>query len=179
MANVQRILQNLDPLRMYPVKGSVEAIEVGDLLFWDSQFQGGAAQNTVRPASAGSAGASAADGRFQFAENFTGISAERHDLNSFDKNMPIGINAIVRLTIANSAGAATAANADVDPGTKVAVAVDGSFVPIDQMCVVDGLHSVTVADNETIGRLARQIKDGDTEAWVHLVSNHVMSHAGV
>ena len=62
MANIQRVLHNYLPLRQLPVKGSAANIEVGDFVFFDERFQGNTSQHTIRPASSGSAGASAGDG---------------------------------------------------------------------------------------------------------------------
>lgn len=179
MANVQRVLHDYIPPRAYPVKGSVAAIEVGDLLFWNNIFQGTSSQDTVQPASAGSTGSSAADGRYQFANLFVGMAKQRHDLNSFDKSVLVSVDAEVEFVIANSTGVATVANADVDPGTKVGVAVTGAFVPIDDLVQIDGLHSVTVADNEAIGRVSRQVKNGDRTVRVHIKGLHVFSQSGI
>lgn len=180
MAHNQRVLRNNLPLRMLPVKGSVAEIEVGDLVFFDSNFQANSNQDTVRPASSGSAGASAADGRYQFANLFAGVATQGHHATSYDKNVPVAVDAEIEVTIANSTGTATAANAIVAQGTKVGVAVNGSFVPLNGGLVqVDGLLSVTVADNEAIGRTSRQIKSGDTTCWVHIKSVYVFGQTGV
>ena len=173
MANVQRVKHEFKPSTRHPVKGSVEAIEVGDLVYQDSRFQGNTSQNTVRPASSGSAGANAGDGRFQFAENFSGVARQRHDLNSFDKEIAVNMNCEAEYTIYNNAGAATAVTADFDVGTLIAVAVTAAFVPIDQGVVIDGHGSTTVAANQAIGRLSRPCKNGDSTAWCHLVSPQV------
>ena len=178
MANIQRILRNNAPLRKMPVKGSVEAIEVGDLVFFDARFQGNTTQMTIRPAGAGSAGANAGDGRFQFATNFAGIATHRHDLNSFDKNVPVGVDCEIEAVICNSVGVATDATSDIAPGTRVGIAVNGSFVPVNGCKVqIDGHHSVTVAANQSIGYLSRQVKSGDKNCWVHVVSVHVFNSA--
>lgn len=179
MANVNRVHYDNLPIRPYPVKGSVGAIEVGDFVFWDSRFQGNTNQDTIRPASAGSAGSSAADGRTQFATLFVGVARGRHDVNSFDKNMGVSVDAVVEAYICNATGVATAATADADPGTNVGIAVDASFVPIDDRVVVSGLHSVTVADAEAIGKVSHQIKNGDATVRFQLKGMHVFSQVGV
>lgn len=180
MANIQRVLKNYTSLRKYPVKGSAEAIEVGDLVFFDERFQANTTQQTLRPAGAGSVGSSAGDGRYQFANLFVGVASGRHDLNSFDKNVPVAVNAEIECVICNSTGVATAATADIPPGKKVGVAVNGSFAPVNGGKVqIDGHHSVTVADNQAIGKLSRQVKNGDTTCWVHIVGMDVFSQTGV
>ena len=179
MANVNRVHVDNLPIRPYPVKGSVGNTEVGDFVFWDSRFQGNTNQDTIRPASAGSAGSSAADGRTQFATNFVGVARGRHDVNTFDKTMGVSVDAIVEAYICNSVGVATAATADADPGTNVGIAVDASFVPIDDRVVVSGMHSVTVADAEAIGKVSHQIKNGDATVRFHLKGMHVFSQVGV
>ena len=112
MANVMRVIHPHLPDRSMPIKGSAEAIQVGDFLFLDVRFQGNTTQMTVRPASAGSTGSSAGDGRYQFANLFAGVSNQRHDLNSYDK---VGLNVCqdgeVEALICNSTGTATAATA--------------------------------------------------------------------
>ena len=179
MANVQRVLRsNLSP-RKYPVKGSVEAIEVGDAVFQDARFQGNTSQITVRPAGAGSTGSSAGNGRFQFATNFVGFSQGRHDLNSYDKNIPVNVDCEVEAVICNSTGVATAATSRIAAGTKVGIAVNGSFVPLNGGKVqIDGHHSVTVADNEAIGQLSRLVESGDSTCWVHIRGMHVFNQSG-
>ena len=91
MADTQRILHDYIPPRAYPVKGSVTAIQVGDLLFFDATYQG-ITQHTVRPSSAGSAGASAADGRYKFAQLFVGCSHQRHEAASFNKEILLSLD---------------------------------------------------------------------------------------
>ncbi len=178
--NVQRVLHDYLGPRAYPVKGSVADIKVGDALFLDARFQGNTAQQTVRPASSGSAGSTAADGRSQFATLFAGIAAARHDLNTFDKNIPVAVDAEVEFIIVNSAGVDTAVTADFAPGTQVAIAVDGSNVPINDRVVVEGHGSVTtIADAEVIGLASRQIKSGDKTVRVHIKSMQVFSQVGV
>lgn len=180
MANIQRVLMNNLSLRKMPVKGSAEAIEVGDAVFFDARFQGNTTQFTLRPAGAGSTGSSAGDGRFQFATNFSGIASSRHDLNSFDKSIPVAVDCEIEATICNSVGVATAATADIAPGTKVGIAVNGSFVPLNGGKVqIDGHHSVTVADNQAIGLLSRVVKSGDTSCRVHVKSVQVFSQTGI
>ena len=180
MANVQRVLNDFLPMRQMPVKGSVAAIQTGDLVFWDTRFQANTNQQTIRPASSGSAGASAADGRAQFSTLFCGVAAERHDLNSYDKNQPVHVDCEAEFTIANSSGVATVANADIAPGTKVGVAVNSSNIPLDGGLVqIQGLHSVTIADGEAIGTLSRQIKNGDKTCRVHVKSTLVFSQTGI
>lgn len=179
MANTQRVLRSNLPLRRLPVKGSAAAIEVGDFVFFDDKFQGNTNQHTLRPASSGSAGASAADGRTQFAVWFSGVAHERHDLNSFDKNMGVDVDCEVEVKIANSTGVATAANAKIAYGAKVAIAVNSSNVPLDDLVVIDGLHSVTVADAAAIGRLSRTVENGDTTCWVHVKAVQVMAQSGI
>lgn len=179
MANTQRVLQDFLPMRAMPVKGSVANIQVGDALFWDTRFQANTNQQTIRPASSGSAGANAGDGRYQFAQLFCGVAAERHDTNSYDKNQPVHVDCEAEYTIANSSGVATAANADIAPGIKVGIAVDSSNIPIVNMVQVDGLHSVTIADNQAIGTLSRQIKNGDKTCRVHVKSMLVFSQTGI
>lgn len=180
MANVQRILNDYLGIRSYPVKGSVDEIEVGDAVFWDTRYQGLAAQNTIRPAVAGSLGSSAADGRVQFATNFVGIATQRHASNSYDKaEFGVAVDCEIEIIIANSSGVATVANAEIDAGTKVGIAVGSTFQPINDLVQVDGLHSVTIADAEAIGRVSRKIKNGDKTARVHIVGMHVMGQTGI
>ena len=179
MANVNRVHYDNLPVRPYPVKGSVAQIEVGDFIFFDSRFQGNTSQDTIRPASSGSAGSTEADGRVQFATLFVGVARGRHDLNAFDKNMGVSVDAIVEATIANSVGTATAVTADFDPGTNVGIAVTASFVPIDDRVVVSGHGSVTVADNEAIGKVSHQVKNGDATVRFHLKGMHVFSQTGI
>lgn len=180
MANTARVLRSNASSRRYPVKGSAEAIDVGDLVFFEARFQANTQQFTLRPAGAGSTGASAADGRFQFASLFVGVANQRHDLNSFDKNMPIEVDCEIEAIICNSVGVATAATADIAPGTKVGVAVTGAFVPLNGGKIqIDGHHSVTVADNQAIGYLSRVVKNGDTSCWVHVQSMHVFNQTGI
>lgn len=181
MANVNRVLREGDVSpRAYPVKASVEAIEVGDFLFFDTRFQANTAQDTVRPASAGSAGSSAADGRYQFANLFVGVSRQRHDLNSFDKNVLVSVDSEIEAIITNATGVDTAATADIDPGIKVAIAVNASFVPLDDRVLISGgPGSITVADNEAIGYVSRQVKNGDATVRVHIRGLHVFSQTGI
>jgi hypothetical protein len=180
MANVMRVTHNNLNLRDHPVKGSVAAIEVGDFLYQDKGFQGNSNQITLRPASAGSAGANAGDGRFQFATNFAGVSMQRHDVNTFDKDhFAYAVDCEVEVLIANSVGVATAATGNIAPGTKVGIAVTGAFVPVDDLVQIDGHHSVTVADNQAIGYTTRLIKNGDTTARVHVQSMLVFDQAGI
>lgn len=175
-----RVLKSHVSSRKYPVKGSAEAIDVGDLVIFEPRFQANTAQFTLRPASGGSTGSSAGDGRYQFAQMFVGVAGGRHDLNSFDKNIPVEVDCEIEAFICNSVGVATAATADIAPGTKVGVAVNGSFSALNGGKVqIDGHHSVTVADNQTIGKLSRVVKNGDTTCWVHVVGNHPMVHSGV
>lgn len=179
MANVQRVLRSHASPRKYPVKGSAEAIEVGDFAYMDERFQANTSQFTLRPASAGSAGANAGDGRFQFAENFVGLSQGRHDLNSFDKNVPVNVDCEMEAVICNSVGVATVASSDIPMGKKVGVAVNGSFVPVNGGKVqIDGHHSVTVAANQAIGLLSRVVKSGDSTCWVHIQGKDVFSQSG-
>ena len=179
MANTYRVLRgNLSP-RKYPVKGSAEAIEISDFVFFENRFQANTAQLTVRPASAGSTGASAGDGRYQFAQLFVGVAAGRHDLNSFDKNIPVDVDCEVEAVLCNSVGVATVATSSISPGTLVGVAVNGSFVALNGCKVqVDGHHSVTVAANQAIGALSREVKTGDGTCWVHIKGMHVFSQTG-
>lgn len=174
MANVQRVLKMGATHRAYPVKGSAEAIDVGDFVYWEERFQGNTGQDTIRPASAGSAGSSAADGRSQFATLFVGVSTQRHDLNSFDKLLHgVAVDAEIEAIITNSVGVDTVANADVSPGTRVGIAVTGAFVPIKDRVQIDGLHSATVAAAEAIGKVSRQVKNGDRTVRVHIEGVHV------
>ena len=180
MANVQNVLKDYRDVRAYPVKASVTDIEVGDMVFFDSRFQANANQNTLRPASAGSAGSSAADGRSQFATNFVGVSRQRHDVNTYDKSdFGVSVDCEVEMIIANSTGAQTVANAEIDAGALVGIAVNASNVPIDNMVQVDGLLSATVAAAEAIGRLSRRIRSNDRTCRVHIVGMHVMGQTGV
>lgn len=180
MANVQRVRQLYLPVRSYPVKGSVADIEVGDLLFWDTRFQGNADQNTVRPASSGSAGSSAADGRKQFADLFVGVATQRHDVNSYDKNdFGVAVDCEVEAIMVNSSNVDTSATADIDVGTNVGIAVNTSQVPVDDRVMVSGHGSVTVADNEAIGKVSRQIKNGDKTVRFHIKGLHVFSQTGI
>lgn len=179
MANVPRVFHSYIPDRAYPVKGSVSNIEVGDFLFWDTGFQGNASQDTVRPASSGSAGSSQTDGRKQFADLFIGVSNQRHDVNSFDKNILVSVEAEVEAIIVNSVGTDTAVTADVDPGANVGIGVTATFVPQDDRVSVSGQGSVTVADNEAIGKVSRQIKNGDKTVRFNLKGMHVFSQTGV
>lgn len=181
MANVQRVLHDYLPPRSYPVKGSVGLIEVGDAVYWDSGFQGNSSQDTIRPASSGSAGSSAADGRKQFADIFVGVARQRHDLNSFDKtHFLVSVDCEIEAIITNATGVDTAATADIDPGTNVAIAVNASFVPLDDRVLVSGgPGSITVADNESIGKVSRQIKNGDATVRIHIKGLHVFSQTGV
>ena len=181
MANVNRILREgaVSP-RAYPVKASVTAIDVGDFLYWETRFQGNASQDTVRPASAGSAGSTAADGRKQFADLFVGVARQRHDANSFDKTLLTAVDGEIEAIITNATGVDTAATADLDPGLNVAIAVDSLFVPLDDRVLVSGgPGAVTVADNEAIGKVSRQIKNGDKTVRVHIKGLHVFSQTGV
>lgn len=182
MANVNRVLREgvVSP-RAYPVKASVAAIDVGDFVYWDTRFQGNADQDTIRPASSGSAGSSAADGRKQFADLFVGVARQRHDVNSFDKLASlVAVDCEIEAIIANLTGVDTAATADLDPGTNVGIAVNASFVPLDDRVIVSGgPGGATVADNEAIGKVSRQIKNGDKTVRVHIKGIHVMDLAGV
>ena len=178
--NVQRVLMDYISHRAYPVKGSVADIKVGDALFWDTRFQANTAQQTVRPASSGSAGSSAADGRYQFANLFAGIAKSRHDLNSFDKNIAVSVDCEIEMIMVNSSAVDTAATADFAPGIKVAIAVDASNIPINDRVVVVGHGSVsTIADNEAIGFTSRQIKSGDKTCRIHVKSLQVFSQTGI
>lgn len=180
MANVQNVLHDYRGIRAYPVKGSAAEIEVGDLVYWETRFQANTAQNTLMPASAGSTGSSAADARYQFANLFAGVSRQRHDLNSYDKGeFGVSVDCEIEMIIANSTGAQTVANAEIDAGARVGIAVTGAFVPLDGRVQVDGLLSATVADNEAIGRLSRRIKNNDRTCRVHIVGIHVMGQTGV
>lgn len=180
MANVQNVLHDYRGIRAYPVKGSAGDIEVGDLVYMESRFQGNTAQNTIRAASAGSAGSSAGDGRAQFAANFVGVSRQRHDVNSFDKaEFSVSVDCEIEMIIANSVGVQTVANAEIDAGALVGVAVNALNVPIENMVQVDGLLSATVATNEAIGRLSRRIRNLDRTCRVHIVGMHVMGQTGV
>lgn len=174
MANVQRVVQDYFPHRSYPVKASVNDINVGHLVFWNTIFQGNTAQDTIQTASQGSAGSSASDGRYQFANLFAGVAKQRHDLNSYDKNnFAVSVDCEAEFIITNSLGVDTAATADFDPGTKVGIAVNSSNVPIPDRIMVDGHGSVTIGTTEVIGKLSRQIKNGDKTARVHLRGIHV------
>lgn len=175
MANVQRVLNEYFPERSYPVKASVNDIQVGDAVLWNTVFQGNTSQDTIQTASQGSAGSSAADGRYQFANLFVGVAKQRHDQNSYDKgNFAIAVDAEVEFIMVNSAGTDTAATADIDPGTKVAIAVDSNNRPISARVVVEGHGSVSsIAANEVIGKVSRQIKNGDKTARVHIRGIHV------
>lgn len=178
--NTQRVLADFLPPRTLPVFGSVGNISVGDLTFFDARFQGNTSQMTMRPASDGSAGANAGDGRYQFAQLFSGVAGQRHDQYSYNKaNLLVHVDCEIEIVIANSVGVATAATADVAPGTKVGVAVDSSNKPIVDKVQVDGLHSVTIADNQAIGTLARIIKNGDKTCRVHVKSTLVFSQIGI
>lgn len=175
MANVQRVLSDYFPHRSYPVKASVTDISVGDAVFWNTIFQGNSNQNTIQVASQGSAGSSAADGRYQFANLFVGVAKQKHEQNSYDKaDFAVSVDAEVEYIIVNSAGTDTAATADIDPGTKVAIAVDGSNKPIASRVVVEGHGSVSsIAANEVIGKTTRTIKNGDKTARIHIRGIHV------
>ena len=175
MANVQRVLQDYFPHRSYPVKASVNDIQVGHLTLWNSIFQGNTSQDTIQTASQGSAGSSTADARVQFATLFAGVAKQRHDQNSYDKvNFAVSVDCEAEFIIANSSGVDTAATADFDPGTKVGVAVDANSKPISDRVVVEGHGSVTtIASTEVIGKLSRQIKNGDKTARIHLRGIHV------
>lgn len=181
MANVMRVLhQHGLPDRSMPVKGSAETMEVGDFLFLDNRFQGNTSQMTVRPASAGSAGANAGDGRKQFADLFAGVSNQRHDQNSYDKiGLSVCVDGEIEALICNSTGVATAATADIPVGTNVGIAVDSLNKPIDDRVQVDGQLSVTVADNQAIGRTTRVTKSGATTVRVHIKSMYVFSQTGI
>ena len=173
MANVMRVTKSLDD-RALPLKGSVESMEIGDLVFLEKRFQGNTSQISVRPASAGSTGSSAADGRYQFATNFAGVAMQRHDQNSYDKTgLRCVVDGEIEILLANSTGTATVATAPIAPGTKVGVAVTGAFVPIDDKVQVDGHHSVTIADNEAIGKVARLVKTGDAYVRVQIKSSQI------
>lgn len=181
MANVNRVLREgeVSP-RAYPVKASVANIEVGDFVFWDTRFQGNAGQDTIRPASSGSAGSSAADGRNQFSVLFVGVARQRHDVNSYDKNILVAVDCEIEAIITNATGVDTAATADIDPGTNVAIAVDSLFVPIDDRVLVSGgPGGVTVANADAIGFVSRQIKNGDAAVRVQIKGMHVFSQTGV
>lgn len=175
MANVQRIIHNYSPAHAYPVKGSVEAIEVGDAVYLETRFQGQTSQITARVAHAGSAGANAGDGRMQFAANFAGFAIQRHDLNTFDKNLLVMVDGEVEMMIANSSGVNTAATADIPIGARVGIAVDSTFKPIDDAVQIDGLLSATVATNQAIGLLSRTVRSGDVTARVHVKSMQLFS----
>jgi hypothetical protein len=179
MANVMRTRQNYLPIRQYPVKGSAEAFEVGDLLFLEDQFQSDTTQHTVRPASAGSADAGAVTAEEMFANRFAGVAHQRHDLNSFDQTRAIAVDGEFEFVMANSTGADTAATADHVPGKRVAVATTSGGVPIDDRVIVDGHGSATVSDAQAIGRTAKAIKNGDSTVRVHLKSIDVMENSGV
>ena len=178
-SNVQRVLMDYISHRQYPVKGSVADIKVGDAVYLDNRFQANTTQQTVRPASSGSAGSSAADGRVQFATLFAGVAKSRHDLNSFDKNIPVSVDAEVEFIMVNSSAVDTAATADIPPGTKVGIAVDASNVPINDRVMVQGHGSVTIADAEAIGLTSRQIKSGDKTCRIHIKSVQVFSQTGI
>jgi hypothetical protein len=181
MANVNRVLREgvVSP-RAYPVKASVAEIQVGDFVYWDTRFQGNTSQDTIRPASSGSAGSSAADGRQQFADLFAGVARQRHDLNSFDKNLLVAVDCEIEAIITNAVGVDTAATADIDPGVNVGIAVNASFVPLDDRVIISGgPGGVTVLDAGAIGKVSRQIKNGDTTARVHIKGVHTMDLAGV
>lgn len=180
MANISRILNEYLPSRSYPVKGSVGNIEVGDFVYWDTRFQGNTSQDTIRPASAGSAGSDAAGGRTQFSTLFVGVAKQRHDVNTFDKpNFAVSVDCEVEALIVNSTGVATAATADIDPGVNVGIGVDSLFVPVDDRVTVSGMHSVTVADGEAIGKVSRQVKNGDTKVRFQVKGMHVFSQTGI
>ncbi len=177
--NVQRVLQDYLPVRAYPVKGSVSDIKVGDAVYFDARFQANTTQQTIRAASAGSAGSTAADGRVQFATLFAGVARGRHDLNSYDKNVPVSVDAEVEFIMVNSSNVDTAATADFPPGTKVGIAVDSLSVPVNDRVMVQGHGSVTIADAEAIGYTSRQIKSGDKTVRVHIKSMQVFSQTGI
>lgn len=180
MANVMRVIHPHLPDRSLPIKGSAEAIQVGDFLFLDNRFQGNTSQMTVRPASAGSTGSSAADGRSQFAANFAGVSNQRHDLNSYDKiGLSVCVDGEVEALICNSTGTATAATADIPVGTKVGIAVDSTNKPLADRVQVQGMHSVTIADAEAIGLTTRVTKSGAVTVRVHVKSMQVFSQTGI
>ena len=178
MADVQRVLHDYIPPRAYDVKGSVSIINAGDLLFYNSTYQG-ISQQTVQGAGAGSAGNSAANARFQFANLFVGVSHDRHDVRPTNDQILVSVDAEIDIPLANSTGVATAATAEIGPGAKVGVAVDGNFVPIADKIVVDGAHSVTVADNEAIGRTSRVVRPNEKLVRVHIKGLHVMSQVGI
>jgi len=179
MSNVHNVVKEIDR-RSYKVKGSVNAIEIGDWAILEPAFQGNTSQITLMPASAGSVGSSAAITRQVMADKFAGIAYQRHDLNSFDKNQfPVITEGVAYMLIYNSTGTATAANAEVAPGKKVGIASTAARVPINQGIVIDGLHSVTVADNEAIGYTARPVSNNDKRAWVHFKSLQIFSNTGV
>lgn len=179
MANVMRILHDNIGARAYPVKGSIAEIEVGDFVFFNNIYQGLSNQQTIQPASSGSVGATAANSRFQFANLFVGVSHQRHAASSYDKNLLLSVDADVEAIICNTTGVETTASADAATGTKVGIACDASRVPLDDKIVLDGINSVTVADNEAIGFVARQVKSGDKTARVHIKGLHVFSQTGI
>ena len=174
MANVMNVLFDFIPPRAFPVKGSAELIEVGDLVYLESTFQGNTAQDTVRPASAGSATQGAATAKNMFAQQFAGAARQRHDLNSFDTTRLVSVDAEVEYIMVNSTGADTTATADIIPGTRVAAGVASGGALIDDRIQVDGHGSATVAANEAIGFVSRTIKNGDRTARVHIRGIHVM-----
>lgn len=175
MANVQRVLNDYFPVRSYPVKASVNDINVGHAVFWNSIFQGNTSQDTIQPAGQGSAGSSGADGRYQFANLFVGVAKQRHDQNSYDKkDFAVSVDSEVEFIMVNSSAVDTAATSDFDPGTKVAIAVDSNSKPIADRVVVEGHGSVSsIASNEVIGKTTRQIKSGDKTVRVHIRGIHV------
>lgn len=180
MANNHNVLQEMSR-RPYEVKGSVAAIEVGDYTFLEPAFQGNTTQITLHPASAGSVGSSAAISRQVFADKFAGVAYQRHDLNSFDKNMfPVVTEGVAyNLIYHPTGGTPTPANVDVPMGAKVGIATTAARVPINQGVVINGVHSTTVADNEAIGYAARRVRTGDARAWVHFKSMQIFSQTGV
>ena len=173
MANVMNVLNDFIPPRAFPVKGSAAAMEVGDLVYLDSTFQGNTAQDTLQPASSGSATQGAATQKNMFAQQFAGVARQRHDLNTFDTDRLVSVDAEVEYIMVNSTGTDTAATADIIPGTRVAAGVTSGGALIDDRVQVDGHGSSSVAANEAIGYVSRTIKSGDRTARVHIKGIHV------
>lgn len=174
MANVMNVLFDFIPPRAFPVKGSAELMEVGDLVFLDGTFQGNTAQDTLRPSSAGSATQGTTTAKNMFANQFAGVARQRHDLNSFDTTRLVSVDAEVEYIMVNSTGTDTAATADIIAGTRVAVGVASGGALIDDRVQVDGHSSASVAANEAIGFTSRTIKNGDRTVKVHIRGIHVM-----
>lgn len=179
MANTFRLVTETRRFGL-DVKGSAAAIEVGDWVFQDNSFQGNTANVTVQTASAGSVGASASASRKNFADLMAGIAMQRHDFNSFDKiEFAVAVSGQAEYQLYGSNGTVTPATSLISPGRKVGIATDSSNNPIRQGVVVDGVNSVTVADNEAIGRTAHVIRSGETRVRLTFQSNLIFNQIGV